>query len=389
MTRNWVGRRSDPARRAAAQEIVEKSIKDVQSYFAGQTALAAVNRLVDSDRGVHPRRTRQALAIGVVNFVGAYIPYFGAFIGGAFAVLMALGDGGVNMAVAASRSSWWPRSCWRTSSSPSSLGSSLNMSPLTILLATTFGGMVAGIIGLILAAPVMAIGLDLTRKLRAVGFFGDDQQPDATRNGSVRSLTSEVDVPDSPAAHGNQHFTVDERREHRPRGPQGPRHGRATPSGRRRRTVPIRSRCSAPRTRVGYRSSSRSVTAGCPSHRSRSTTRRGGDHGRRPRSHARVRNRHAALRRCPPVQLRRLRITEPDPGVRRQRLRRDSSGALGVGREAAGGELRPGRQRRTASNTNRHTMRSWRRWQRTGPRWRTSRSRRHSMSGTPSSRSTS
>ena len=178
MTRNWVGRRSDPARRAAAQEIVEKSIKDVQSYFAGQTALAAVNG-ASIAIGVYILGVPGALAIGVVNFVGAYIPYFGAFIGGAFAVLMALGDGGVNMAVAAFAIVMVAQVVLENLLQPKLLGSSLNMSPLTILLATTFGGMVAGIIGLILAAPVMAIGLDLTRKLRAVGFFGDDQQPDA------------------------------------------------------------------------------------------------------------------------------------------------------------------------------------------------------------------
>ena len=40
-----------------------------------------------------------AAAIGVVNFIGAYIPYIGAFVGGAFAVLMALGEGGIGLAL--------------------------------------------------------------------------------------------------------------------------------------------------------------------------------------------------------------------------------------------------------------------------------------------------
>ena len=34
-------------------------------------------------------------SIGVVNFVGAFVPYLGAFLGGAFAVLMGLAGGGV------------------------------------------------------------------------------------------------------------------------------------------------------------------------------------------------------------------------------------------------------------------------------------------------------
>ena len=31
----------------------------------------------------------------VVNFVGGYIPYIGAFLGGGLAVIVALGDGGI------------------------------------------------------------------------------------------------------------------------------------------------------------------------------------------------------------------------------------------------------------------------------------------------------
>ena len=33
--------------------------------------------------------------IVVVNFVGGYIPYIGAFLGGGLAVIVALGDGGI------------------------------------------------------------------------------------------------------------------------------------------------------------------------------------------------------------------------------------------------------------------------------------------------------
>ena len=36
--------------------------------------------------------------IMVVNFVGGYIPYIGAFLGGGLAVIVALGDGGIGQA---------------------------------------------------------------------------------------------------------------------------------------------------------------------------------------------------------------------------------------------------------------------------------------------------
>ena len=46
-----------------------------------------------------------------------------------------------------------------------------------------------------------------------------------------------------------------------------------------------------------------------------------------------------------PVQLRRVRLARAEPRLRHQRLRRDGARALGVGREAAGGELRGRRTR--------------------------------------------
>ena len=57
------------------------------------------------------------------------------------------------------------------------------------------------------------------------------------------------------------------------------------------------------------------------------------------------RDRHAAVRRRAPVQLRRVRHARARPGVRAERLRRDAARALGVGRQAARrehGDRRPG-----------------------------------------------
>jgi predicted PurR-regulated permease PerM len=172
LTRQSVAREPDPAVRAASERLVNKSLKDVQSYFGGKTALALVNG-VSIAVGMLLLGVPGALAIGVVNFIGAYIPYIGAFIGGAFAVLMALGGGGVGLAVAAFALVMLAQLVLENLLEPKLLGSSLNLHPLTILLVTTLGGMVAGVIGLILAAPVLAIGLDLFRELKAVGFFAD------------------------------------------------------------------------------------------------------------------------------------------------------------------------------------------------------------------------
>jgi predicted PurR-regulated permease PerM len=173
LTRKWVDAKADRADRDATERIVNKSLQDVQGYFGGKTALALVNG-VSIAIGMYFLGVPGALAIGVVNVIGAYIPYIGAFVGGAFAVLMALGEGGIGLALAAFALVMLAQLVLENLLEPRLLGSSLNLHPLTILLATTLGGMVAGMIGLILAAPVVAIGVDLKRELTAVGFFDDD-----------------------------------------------------------------------------------------------------------------------------------------------------------------------------------------------------------------------
>ena len=96
MGRAWVDQATDPD--ASRRRLGERVVSDIRNYLKGRTALAATNGLgigiVAAVMGVPA-----AGAIAVVNFVGGYIPYLGAFVGGAFAVLMALGDGGVTPAV--------------------------------------------------------------------------------------------------------------------------------------------------------------------------------------------------------------------------------------------------------------------------------------------------
>ncbi len=53
-----------------------------------------------------------AFTIGLVTFVTSYVPYIGALVSGAFAVLIALGSGGVGRRPrSCSPSSCWFRTC--------------------------------------------------------------------------------------------------------------------------------------------------------------------------------------------------------------------------------------------------------------------------------------
>ena len=173
MGRTWLDKAADPD--ASRRRLGERVISDVRNYLRGRTALAATNG-VGIGLGAVVLGVPAAGAIAVVNFVGGYIPYLGAFIGGAFAVLMALGDGGITPAVAMLVISVALNIGLENLLEPKLLGDSLNLHPLLVLLATALGGLVAGMMGLILAAPVTAIALDIKSELQSTGFF-DGPEP--------------------------------------------------------------------------------------------------------------------------------------------------------------------------------------------------------------------
>lgn len=99
---------------------------------------------------------------------------FGAFIGGAFAVLIALGTGGVKEAV------WMlvfvpiANGPLQTVVSQFALGAALKLGGLVVLSATTGGAILAGAPGGIFAAPFVKIGVDACHQLRAAGLFQDE-----------------------------------------------------------------------------------------------------------------------------------------------------------------------------------------------------------------------
>lgn len=168
----WLERADDDRSRSMYRDIGDRTVTNIQSYFRGRTAMALVNGgaigLAAVVLGIPA-----AGAIAVVNIIGGYIPYLGAFIGGAFAVLMALGEGGIGLALLVLLITLVVNLLLENLLEPKLLGGSLDLHPLLILLSTALGGIIAGMIGLILAAPAVAIALDTKAELKATGFFDD------------------------------------------------------------------------------------------------------------------------------------------------------------------------------------------------------------------------
>ena len=107
----------------------------------------------------------------VVNFIGGYIPYIGAFLGGGLAVIIALGEGGVDTAAIMLVAVVASNLLLENFVEPKVMSRTLDIHPLVVLVVTALGGLVGGIVGLILAVPAWVIASHAIGRLRERGFF--------------------------------------------------------------------------------------------------------------------------------------------------------------------------------------------------------------------------
>ena len=118
--------------------------------------------------------------IVVANFIGGYIPYIGAFLGGGLAVIVALGEGGLDVAAVMLIVVVASNLLLENFVEPKVMGRTLDIHPLIVLVVTALGGFLFGLVGLILAVPFTVIAGKAVSRLRARGFLelvADRAQP--------------------------------------------------------------------------------------------------------------------------------------------------------------------------------------------------------------------
>ena len=104
-----------------------------------------------------------ALALAVLIFFGAFIPIVGAFITGALAALVALVTHGLTIAVIVVALIVVVQQLEGNVLQPMLVGRTLALHPAVVVLAVTAGGSLAGIIGMFLAVPVVAVTVAILR----------------------------------------------------------------------------------------------------------------------------------------------------------------------------------------------------------------------------------
>jgi putative heme transporter len=155
-----------------AKTLLSDSSRTLRAYFRGRTLVGAASTLTVF-LGALLLQVPLPATIALVTFVTSYIPYLGAIIAGAFAVLLAMGEGGFSQALGMLVIVILANAVVENLVTPFAVGATLRIHPLVILVVTILGGIVAGFVGTTLAAPLTAIGVDVVGKLRAAGVFDD------------------------------------------------------------------------------------------------------------------------------------------------------------------------------------------------------------------------
>jgi predicted PurR-regulated permease PerM len=147
-----------------ARTVTAGIIRSLRGYFRGVTLVAAFNGVVVG-LGALALGVPLAGTIGVVTFVTANVPFVGAFVAGAFAVVIALGANGTTTALIMLAIVLVANGLLQNVVQPFAMGSALDLNPLVVLVVTIGAGCIFGMLGLVLAAPLASAAVHITRDL--------------------------------------------------------------------------------------------------------------------------------------------------------------------------------------------------------------------------------
>ncbi|GGT20218.1 AI-2E family transporter [Streptomyces purpureus] len=156
---------------ATVEAMGRRAFEAVEGFMRGTTFIALIDAILITI-GLLILRVPGAVGLGALVFVGAYIPYLGAFISGAVAILVALADRGFVIALWALGVVLAVQLIEGNVLQPVIQSRTVQMHPAVVMLAITAGASVAGILGMLLAVPVTAAAFGIVGELRR--HYADD-----------------------------------------------------------------------------------------------------------------------------------------------------------------------------------------------------------------------
>jgi predicted PurR-regulated permease PerM len=149
-----------------------------------------------------------ALPLGVLVFIGAFVPIVGALVSGSVAVLVALVSGGPVEALIMLAIVIGVQQVEAHALQPFLLGRAVQVHPLGVILAIAAGVLLAGIVGALFAVPLVAV-----INVVATYLFGsedDGPHPDEEVVGPLADATETADDEPSGTAEDEPGGTADD-----------------------------------------------------------------------------------------------------------------------------------------------------------------------------------
>ncbi len=166
-------KRSRPAIDGAAR----KGWTSLGNYARVQILVAAVDA-VGIGAGAAIIQVPLALPLGVLVFVGSFIPVVGALVTGAVAVLLALVANGWVNALIMLAIVLGVQQLESHALQPFIMGRAVSLHPVAVILAVAAGSGVAGILGALFAVPMLAVANSFIRYIATRGWENDPELPD-------------------------------------------------------------------------------------------------------------------------------------------------------------------------------------------------------------------
>ncbi|MYV42698.1 AI-2E family transporter [Streptomyces sp. SID1328] len=147
------------------EAMARRAFEAVEGFMRGTTIIALIDAVCITV-GLLILRVPGAVGLGALVFVSAYIPYLGAFLSGAVAVLVALADRGFVIALWALGVVLAVQVLEGHVLQPAIQSRTVQMHPAVVMLTITAGASVAGILGMLLAVPLTAAVFGVVQELR-------------------------------------------------------------------------------------------------------------------------------------------------------------------------------------------------------------------------------
>ncbi|HWM21412.1 MAG TPA: AI-2E family transporter [Ilumatobacteraceae bacterium] len=169
---SWVISHARPERQLQLRRAAEGGWSALGGYLRGAALLGLVESVII---GITLFAVGAGLVVPVMllTFAAAFIPIIGAIAAGVVAILVALVTGGTVAALIVAVVALVVQQLDNDVLAPIIYGRSLSLHPVTVLLSVVAGGALFGIAGTVLAVPLVAVTVNVTKEIRVGDTPGD------------------------------------------------------------------------------------------------------------------------------------------------------------------------------------------------------------------------